>query len=56
MLGPWPERPDAIERSNRETLAQLGVVEVAVLDALPGPDPAALAAAGARLEPDRWLN
>jgi dethiobiotin synthetase len=56
VLGPWPERPDAIERSNRETLAQLGVVEVAVLDALPGPDPAALAAAGARLEPDRWLN
>jgi dethiobiotin synthetase len=56
VLGPWPQRPDAIERSNRETIARLGAVEVAVLGTLPGPDPAALAAAGARLEPERWLG
>jgi dethiobiotin synthetase len=56
VLTPWPEQPSAIERSNRETIARLGHIEVAVLPRLPGPDLAALAAAGAQLPFSRWLG
>jgi dethiobiotin synthetase len=31
VLTPWPERPGEIERSNRETIAALGAVEVGTL-------------------------
>lgn len=31
VLNPWPERPGAMERSNRETIARLGRVGVATL-------------------------
>ena len=34
VLTPWPERPSRIEVSNRETIAALGEVEVAVLPQL----------------------
>jgi dethiobiotin synthetase len=34
VLTPWPEEPDEIERSNRETIAQLGGVPVEVLPPL----------------------
>jgi dethiobiotin synthetase len=34
VLTPWPERPSAIERSNRETIEALGAVTVAVLPGL----------------------
>ena len=34
VLTPWPEPPGAIERSNRETIARLGEVEVEVLPRL----------------------
>ncbi|MGH2854718.1 MAG: ATP-dependent dethiobiotin synthetase BioD, partial [Solirubrobacteraceae bacterium] len=55
VLTPWPARPSKMERSNRDTLARLGEVEVAGLPPLPGPDLAALADAGARLPWRRWL-
>jgi dethiobiotin synthetase len=56
VLNPWPAQPDAIERSNRATIEQLGGVSVSVLPRLEGPDPAALAAAGALLPLERWLG
>ncbi len=31
VLTPWPDEPDEIERSNRETIAALGDVQVEVL-------------------------
>jgi dethiobiotin synthetase len=34
VLTPWPERPSPIERSNRETIAALGEVEVETLPRL----------------------
>ncbi len=55
VLTPWPARPSVMERSNRDTIARLGDVEVSVLPHLPGPGPAELAAAGARLPWRRWL-
>ena len=55
VLTPWPAEPTAIERSNRETIAQLGDVDVATLPPLDGPDADALAAAGGALPLDAWL-
>jgi dethiobiotin synthetase len=55
VLTPWPRSPDEIARSNRETIERLGGVGVATLPELPGPDPVALAAAGAGLPLDEWL-
>lgn len=55
VLTPWPEQPDVIERSNRETLARLGEVEVATLGNVSGPDPTELAHAGARVPWREWL-
>ena len=55
VLTPWPRSPDEIARSNRETIERLGAVGVATLPELPGPDPAALAAAGAGLPLAVWL-
>ena len=54
VLTPWPDEPSAMERSNRETIAALGGVEVAGLPPTPL-DPAALAGAAAALPLDRWL-
>ena len=34
VLTPWPEQPSEIERSNRETIAALGEVEVQTLPRL----------------------
>jgi dethiobiotin synthetase len=39
VLTPWPERPSALERSNRETIAALGRVEVETLPRLDPGDP-----------------
>jgi dethiobiotin synthetase len=55
VLTPWPAAPSVVESSNRETLSRLGDVEVAVLPPVPGPDLAALAAAGETLPWRRWL-
>jgi dethiobiotin synthetase len=56
VMTPWPERPSAMERSNRETVARLGEVEVATLAEIPGPDAAALARAGEQLPWRDWLG
>jgi dethiobiotin synthetase len=56
VLTPWPVQPSAMEESNRETIARLGDVEVAILPRLPGPDLVALADAGAQLPWRRWLT
>ena len=39
VLTPWPERPGALEESNRETVASLGKVRVETLPALDLADP-----------------
>jgi dethiobiotin synthetase len=39
VLTPWPERPDAIEESNRKTIAALAAVEVMTLPRLDLADP-----------------
>jgi dethiobiotin synthetase len=56
VLTPWPTEPTAIERSNRETIAALGNVEVECLALLAGPDRDRLARAGATLPWQRWLG
>jgi dethiobiotin synthetase len=55
VLTPWPARPSVIERSNRETIATLGRVEVALLPLVARPQRSGLARAGARLPWRRWL-
>lgn len=56
VLTPWPAETDQIERSNHETIARLGEVEVALLEEIASADIAELARAGARLPWNRWLN
>jgi dethiobiotin synthetase len=55
VLTPWPEEPTVLQRSNRETIAALGSVEVATLAAV-GPTAGELARAGAGLALQRWLD
>jgi dethiobiotin synthetase len=55
VLTPWPAQPTAIERSNRETIARLGEVDVQTLAPVRGPDQAELARAGGALPWRRWL-
>jgi len=55
VLTPWPEAPDVIERSNRDTIARIGRVPVAVLPAIARADPELFAAAGAELPLDDWF-
>jgi dethiobiotin synthetase len=56
VLTPWPDRPSTIERSNLETIARLGDVEVETLRPIERPDPGPLADAGAPLPIERWLG
>jgi dethiobiotin synthetase len=56
VLTPWPRRPSVLERSNRETIASMGAVEVAILGPVARPEPAALAQAGASLPWRDWLG
>ena len=56
VLTPWPAEPSVMQRSNRETIARLGEVEVATLRELPRADPGLLAQAGAELQPARWIG
>jgi dethiobiotin synthetase len=56
VLTPWPRSPDALERSNRETIARLGEVEVAELPIVDDPRSAELARAGRALPWRRWLT
>lgn len=46
ILTPWPEEPSEIERSNRETIAALGEVEVKALPLLDLADPGSWPALG----------
>lgn len=55
VLTPWPHEPSALERSNRETIVQLGEVQAHTLAAIDGPDEGALARAGGALPWRRWL-
>lgn len=55
VLTPWPQTPGTLETSNRETLSRLAGCEVAVLPRVTAMTPEALAAAGAALDPRRWL-
>lgn len=54
VLTPWPAEPSVLERSNRETIARLGDVEVAVLGHLPSPAATDLARFGDALPWRRW--
>jgi dethiobiotin synthetase len=58
VLTPWPgapgNPPGELERSNRETIARLGEVEVACLGRVQSPNPAELARAGGRLAWQKW--
>jgi dethiobiotin synthetase len=56
VLTPWPREPSTLERSNRETIAGVGRVEVHTLERVCSPDPAELARAGAALPWRRWLG
>jgi dethiobiotin synthetase len=55
VLTPWPPEPSVMERSNRDTIAQRGAVEVATLPYLGDAEPHTLAAAAAALPLERWL-
>jgi dethiobiotin synthetase len=56
VLNPWPPEPGVLEHSNRETIAELGLIDVLTLPELAGPERAALAAAGERLPWREWLE
>jgi dethiobiotin synthetase len=56
VLTPWPAEPSVMERSNRETIARLGDIEVEVLPFVPDATVEALARAGATLPWRRWLE
>jgi dethiobiotin synthetase len=54
VLTPWPETPGDLERSNRDTIARMGGVEVVELDRVPSSTAADLACAGDALPWRRW--
>ncbi|MHB8691508.1 MAG: dethiobiotin synthase [Solirubrobacteraceae bacterium] len=56
VLTPWPTDPDAIARSNRDTIARLGGVPVSVLPVVERPAAAELARAAASLPLEDWLG
>ena len=53
VMTPWPDEPDRMVRSNRDTIERFGSVPVA---GLPPTDPDSLADAGAGLPIDEWLG
>jgi dethiobiotin synthetase len=55
VLTPWPENPSEMERSNRDTIARLGGIEVTTLSAAQRPDLVELARLGSTLPWRRWL-
>jgi dethiobiotin synthetase len=56
VLTPWPRRPSALERSNRETIAHLGEVDVHTLGSVRPRDIAALARMGVELPWRSWTG
>ena len=55
VLTPWPGEPTVLERSNRETIARVGEVEVQALSRVRGPEASELARAGEKLPWRVWL-
>jgi dethiobiotin synthetase len=56
VLTPWPSEPSRMQRSNRETIARLGDVEVAALKKISGADIAELAVSASHLPWRNWLS
>ncbi len=56
VLTPWPAEPSQLEHSNRETIAELGAVEVACLAQVSSSAMADLAQAGDALPWRRWCQ
>jgi dethiobiotin synthetase len=56
VLTPWPDAPAELERSNRDTIARLGEVQVEGLSPVRSPDQDDLARAGAGLPWRGWLE
>ena len=56
VLTPWPEQPSRLERSNLQTIARFGSVEVDTLARVSAPQIDELARAGAELPWRRWLG
>jgi dethiobiotin synthetase len=56
VLTPWPDAPDAIERSNRDTIGRLGDVEVGVLPRIARAERGLLADAARSLPLEHWLE
>ena len=56
VLTPWPHEPSVMERSNLDTISDRGAVEVVTLPPVARADPDLLAAAGAALPLERWLD
>lgn len=54
VLTPWPDAPGEMERSNRDTIARLGEIEVVDLGHVQSPAAADLARAGGALPWRRW--
>ena len=54
VLTPWPEEPSEIQLSNRETIARMGDIEVAVLSQIRSPAISDLAPAGNALPWRQW--
>jgi dethiobiotin synthetase len=55
VLTPWPKQPNAMQRSNRETIARLDEIEVVGLGPVRSSAAADLASAGDALPWRRWL-
>src|SRR5919199_1558004 len=53
VMTPWPDEPDEMLRSNKETIERFGNVEVV---GLPPTSPDSLAEAGAKLPLDDWMG
>ncbi len=56
VLTPWPDDPTTLERSNQQTIEQLGGVPVGTLPRVDGPVPDKLAAAADQLPLEEWLH
>jgi dethiobiotin synthetase len=56
VMTPWPDEPDQMLRSNRETIERLTKVPVVGLPFIPAAQPGPLAAAGAVIPLRRWLG
>jgi dethiobiotin synthetase len=56
VLTPWPARPSTLERSNRETITQLGAIDVHGLARVANPGRDELARAGETLPWRSWLG